>query len=57
MDVLQYTAFNQQVEYQKTIREKEACYRTIQNTKIIANEGASGGGGASMIEWLCEIEP
>ena len=53
MDVLQYTAFNQQVEYQKTIREKEACYRTLVNAKL----PTGGGGGASMIEWLCEIEP
>ncbi len=55
MDVLQYTAFNQQVEYQKQIREKEDCYRTIVTEKV----GTSGGGGgfSKALEWICEIEP
>jgi len=54
MDVLQYTAFNQQVEYQKTIREKEACYRGLVNAKLPTGGGSSE---ASMIKWLCETEP
>ncbi len=54
MDVLQYTAFNQQVEYQKQIREKEDCYRTLVNEKV----GTSGGGGtAALVCWLENIEP
>ena len=56
MDVLSYTAFNQQVEYQKQIREKEACYRTLVNEKV-AQIGGGGGSGVSSICWLCEIEP
>ena len=46
MDVLSYTAFNQQVEYQKSIREKEACYRTLVNEKV-AQIGGGGGSAAS----------
>ena len=54
MDVLQYTAFNQQVDYQKQIREKEACYRTLVNEKVATS---SGGGTANLVCWLENIEP
>ena len=58
MDVLSYTAFNQQVEYQKSIREKEDCYRTLANAKMAENAASSGGGTAiTALCWLCEIEP
>ena len=57
MDVLSYTAFNQQVEYQKSIREKEACYRTLANAKMAANSGGGSGSSITALEWLCEIEP
>lgn len=53
MDVLQYTAFNQQVDYQKQIREKESCYRTLVNEKV----ATSGGGTAALVCWLENIEP
>ena len=55
MDVLQYTAINQQVDYQKQIREKEACYRTLVNEKVAASGG--GGGTAALVCWLEKIEP
>lgn len=57
MDVLSYTAFNQQVEYQKTIREKEACYRTLANEKMAANAAGGSSTAITALCWLCEIEP
>ena len=54
MDVLQYTAINQQVDYQKQIREKEACYRTLVNEKVATS---GGGGTANLVCWLENIEP
>ena len=53
MDVLQYSAFNQQVALRKELREQENCFKNL------TNPGSSGGGGGEpgMIKWLCEIEP
>ena len=57
MDVLQYTAFNQQVEYQKQIREKEDCYRTLVNDKVSSSGGSGLTGTAGLVCWLENIEP
>ena len=58
MDVLQYSAFNQQVALRKELREKENCFKTL------TNPGGSGGGStgdpvaeSAMLCWICDIEP
>ena len=53
MDVLQYSAFNQQVALRKELKEQTKCFRDLTHVA-----GAGGGGGESlMICWLEELEP
>ena len=53
MDVLQYSAFNQQVALRKELREETKCFRDLTH----AAGGTTTGNDVKMLEWICEIEP
>ena len=49
MDVLQYSAFNQQSALRKELREETKCFRDLTH----ASSAGGGGGESGMICWFC----